>query len=76
MRSNTSLTKLFMILIALLEDAGVRMHLLHDFVDVDAIALLATPVPLFMSADRSLGVSGLLLTLPLTFGAMFRQTCV
>ena len=41
-------------------DAGVRVHLLEDLVDVDSVALLPFPVPLLASAgarglDRFLG---------------------
>ena len=49
-------------------DSGVGMHLLHDFVHVDAVAFSPLSLSLLVSATRGLGLGDGLLR---TFGADF-----
>ena len=49
-------------------NARVGMDLLHDLVDVNSVALLAATSPLLVCPDRTLGVTGFLLSLSTDFG--------
>ena len=51
------------------------MYLLHDLVNVDAVALLAPTSPLLVSTDRTFCVSGLLLALSASFGRHADSVC-
>ena len=41
-------------------DAGVGVHLLQHFVDVDGVGFLSPPLPLLVAGADSLGLAGLL----------------